>query len=120
MKHRGRGEGSITLRRDGRWSAIVSEGWGNGKRKRRTIYGRTRQDVAKALTAALRSRDQGLPIPVGGLTVERYLVRWLEHVKSSIRPRTHEKFESVVRLHIVPDLGRLASKSSPLTRCRNS
>ncbi len=87
MKHRGRNEGSITLRRDGRWQAIVSLGWESGKRKRKSIYGRTRADVAKELTKLLRTKDRGLPLPAGGATVEKYMTRWLEHVKPTIRPR---------------------------------
>jgi integrase len=105
--HRGHNEGSISLRRDGRWSAIITTGDSNGKRQRRTIYGRTRAEVAQALTAALRARDQGLPLPTGGLTLAAYLKRWLEHVQASVRPRTFEKFESVCRLHIIPDLGHI-------------
>ena len=105
-KHRGRGEGSITQRKDGRWSAIVSLGWANGHRQRKTIYGRTRADVATELTSLLGKRDAGLSLPSRGATVEQFLTRWLENVQSSIRPRTYEKFESVVRLHIVPDLGK--------------
>jgi integrase len=104
--HRGHNEGSITLRRDGRWSAIVSTGWANGKRQRHTIYGKTRAQVAQALTAILRTLNQGLPLPKGGLTLEQYLKRWLSHVQAAIRPRTYEKFESVCRIHIVPNLGR--------------
>ena len=105
-KHRGRNEGSITQRKDGRWSAIVSLGWADGKRQRKTIYGRTRAAVATELTSLLGKRDAGLSLPSRGATVEHFLTRWLENVRSSIRPRTYEKFESVVRLHIVPDLGK--------------
>lgn len=108
MKRRGRGEGSITLRRDGRWAGIINLGWQDGRRARRTLYGRTKAEVAKALRDALTTRDQGLPLPAGRLTVEGYLNRWLEHTKPSIRPRTYEKFESVVRLHIVPTLGKIS------------
>ncbi len=105
-KHRGRGEGSITQRKDGRWSAIVSLGWRDGKRQRKTIYGRTRQDVATELTSLLGKRDAGIALPARGATVEQFMARWLDTVRNSIRPRTYEKFESVVRLHIVPDLGK--------------
>src|SRR5271154_6200212 len=96
-KHRGRGEGSITQRKDGRWSAIVSLGWADGKRQRKTVYGRTRADVATELTSLLSDRDAGLPLPTRGSTVDQFLTRWLEIVTNSIRPRTYEKFESVVR-----------------------
>jgi integrase len=105
-KHRGRNEGSITQRKDGRWSAIVSLGWADGKRQRKTIYGRTRAAVADELTTLLGERKAGLTLQSRDATIEQYLEQWLENVRNSIRPRTFEKFESVVRLHIVPDLGK--------------
>ena len=105
-KHRGRNEGSITQRKDGRWSAIVSLGWADGKRQRKTIYGRTRADVADELTTLLGKRKAGLTLQSRDATIEEYMEQWLENVRNSIRPRTFEKFESVVRLHIVPDLGK--------------
>src|SRR5579872_1009980 len=106
VKHRGRGEGSIMKRRDGRWAATISLGWQDGKRKRQTIYGGSREEVAVELADALASKNSGLPTPTGGWTVGTYLDKWLESRKSSIRPRTYEKFESVVRLHLKPDLGK--------------
>ncbi len=107
MHRRGRGEGSITRRRDGRWSAIVSLGYEGGKRARKTLYGHTKEAVREQLTKLLRDRDQGLPIRTGGQTLESYLTAWLANRKPSIRPRTYEFYESMVRLHIIPELGRL-------------
>lgn len=107
MKHRGRNEGSITQRRDGRWQAIISLGYGeNGKRKRKSIYGRTRAEVARELTKLLRTKDRGLPLPAGGTTLDKYVNKWLEHVKPTVRPRTYESFETLVRRHILPELGK--------------
>jgi integrase len=96
-KTRGRNEGSITLRRDGRWQGIVSLGWENGKRKRKSVYGPvggTRADIAKELTKLLRTKDRGLPLPASGTTLEKYLARWLGHIKPSIRPRSFEKLRN--------------------------
>ncbi len=105
---RGKGEGSIGRHPDGRWYARISIGWVNGKRKRRPFYGKSRKEVHAALTKALRDRQQGLPISSGvGQRLGSYLTRWLEHVKPSIRPRTYERFEGIVRLHVTPDLGKI-------------
>ena len=44
---RGNNEGSIFQRKDGRWVATVTLGYDdNGKRVRKTLYGKTRTDVA--------------------------------------------------------------------------
>src|SRR5262249_45173160 len=90
-----------------RWQARISLGYENGKRARRCIYAHSREEVAKLLTQALRSRDQGNPIPPGGFTVERYLTRWLDDTRNSIRPRSWEQFEGTVRLHLIPNLGKI-------------
>jgi hypothetical protein len=49
-RRRGKGEGSITQRPDGRWVARVDLGWQEGKRRRKAVYGRTRREVADKLT----------------------------------------------------------------------
>jgi len=100
---RGNNEGSITRRSDGRWQARVTQE--NGKRK--SLYGKTRQEVAQRLTAALRQRDQGLPLVEEKQTVEQYLESWLATMKPSVRARTWQRYEQYVRLHTVPLLGKI-------------
>ncbi len=58
---RGQNEGSIFRRNDGRWCATINLGYQNGKLKRKSFYGKTRADVQKDLTKALRDHEQGLP-----------------------------------------------------------
>jgi integrase len=52
MARRGRGEGSIYRRREGRW---VGQHEINGKR--RSFYGKNRRDVARKLTKATAERQ---------------------------------------------------------------
>ncbi len=99
---RGNNEGSITRRSDGRWQARIT--LENGKRK--SLYGKTRQEAAQRLTAALRQRDQGLPLVEEKQTVKQYLAGWLATIKPSVRVRTWQRYEQYVRLHIVPSLGK--------------
>ena len=61
MARRGNNEGSIYKRADGRWAAVINLGWQDGKRKRKTFYGRTRREVQDPFTKALRARQQSLP-----------------------------------------------------------
>ena len=102
---RGNNEGSITRRADGRWHARVSLEEG----KRKHFYGKTRQEVAAKLTAALRDRDQGLPLVRDERqTLAQYLEGWLTTMRANVRPRTWQRYEQYVRLHTVPQLGRVA------------
>jgi integrase len=111
MGKRGNGEGSISRRKGGGWCAqyvvYTSEG-----RKRRTLYGKTRQEVATKLSKALADREGGLTFDAGNLTVGEYLARWLsDSVKGTVRFSTFERHEQIARRHIRPTLGQVKLKS---------
>ena len=103
MRKRANGEGSIYRRADGRWAASVSVNHG----RRKYLYGRTRHDVARKLTATLKARQDGLPIVGERQTMIQYMEGWLESVKASLRPRTWERYEEIIRLRVNPVLGNL-------------
>jgi len=50
MSRRGNSEGSIYQRNDGRWVSVIDLGYQDGKRHRKSIYGKTRKEVQKKLT----------------------------------------------------------------------
>lgn len=112
MARRGNGEGTIGQRLDGRWEARIDLSSG-GKRRRKSIYGRTRQEVQRRLTAALRARDQGVTVRTNErLTVGAYLDAWLrDTVRPSVRMATYVSYEGHVRGHLAPAIG-----SIPLVR----
>ncbi len=106
-KKRGRGEGSIFRRKDGRWSSVLSIGSGNGRRKRKTFYGPTEADVQDQITKAKNDVRLGLPISFDRQSVKEFLDRWLEEsVKPSVRPLTHQQYSQHVRLYLSPVLGK--------------
>lgn len=105
---RGPNEGSIYQRKDGRWASDVTLGYENGKRKRKTLYGATREDVFEKLTDTLHKQQRGEVIPTGKHTLGEFLDQWLaDCVKPALRPRTYGSYEEMVRLHIKPALGHL-------------
>jgi integrase len=107
MSRRGHGEGSIHKRSDGRWAAVLDLGYQDGKRKRKYFYGETRREVAERLIAAQRDHQQGLPALGERQTLGQYLTGWLAATKPTIEPTTWERYESDVRLHLSPGLGRI-------------
>lgn len=100
---RGHGEGSIYRQSDGRWSAAITL----ENRKRKVLYGKTRREVQDKLKQALHEQQQGTLITTPQQTVAHFLQDWLENSqKQSLRPRSYERYEEMVRLHIIPELGR--------------
>jgi integrase len=107
-KLRGQGEGTITQRRDGRWMARISLGWKDGKRRRKTLYGTTHEDVAKQLRAELVDRDRGKNIDVTTApTFEEYATGWLETVKPTLKPSSWRFYDDHLRRNILLTLGTI-------------
>lgn len=101
------GAGSITRRKDGRYHGRVYVTTTSGKRKRVSLYGQTWEDVNKLLTELRRQELQGIAQPDSDASVEEYLNYWLvEVVAGHRRPKTYQGYESVVRQHLIPGLGR--------------
>lgn len=103
MSRRANGEGSIYKRKDGRWCASMTLDRGH----RKHFFGRTREDVARKLTTALKARQDGLPVPTERQTVGQFLSTWLETTRPSLRYRTWQRYEELIRLHAVPGIGRI-------------
>ena len=112
QRRRGRGEGTIYKRkdRDGYAASITLE-----NRKRKTVYGKTHEQVQAKLLKLRYEQKQGTLITNRDQKVGPYLEWWLEHVqKPSVRLITYSDHVMIVRKHLVPALGhRLLRKLSP-------
>lgn len=107
-RRRGRAEGSIYQRKDGRWTGVVSVWYRRGKRVRRHVYGSTRRQVQEKLTRILRDQHNGIEPPPASQTVRSFLTEWLETAaKPRLRPRTFIGYKKHIEAHIVPALGAL-------------
>lgn len=105
-RRRGHGEGSIYRRADGRWCSVVDLGYQNGKRVRKTVYGKTRKEVADLLPALLTSQQQGVALPTSQTKLSDFLQRWLdEAVKPTNAATTSESYRMIVEKHISPMIG---------------
>jgi len=106
VSRRGRGEGSIWQRQDGRWEARVDLGYLEGRRRRKALYGATQREVREKLTQTLRDKELGVLRTGPTQTIEQFLETWLISCVGSIRPKTARTYEQLVRVHLVPGLGR--------------
>jgi integrase len=108
MNRRGNHEGTAPrLRADGRYQADYTGSDG----RRRSVIARTPTDCRAKLRDSLRQAEDGQAPLSGRLTVGGWLDQWLaNYVAGGVRPkapRTVELYESVVRVHLKPQLGRV-------------
>ncbi len=98
------------------WAAIADLGIVDGKRSRKTLYGKTQRDVVDRLTETLDGHQHGTLPKSGKLTVAQWLTSWLRSVQAreDVRRRTYEHYELIVRRHLVPTIGsRPLAKLTP-------
>jgi integrase len=118
MGKRGNGEGTIYRRKDGGWCTQYAVYTSKG-RKRKTLYGKTRQEVAAKLAKGLSDREGGLSFDAENLKLGEYLERWLtDSVRDSVRDVTYRGYDRQVRNHITPTLGNIKLKALTPTHAR--
>src|SRR5262245_30534940 len=100
---RGHGEGTIYKRDDGRWCSQITL----PDNKRKTFYGKTWAEVHQKKTAALRDLQRGV-LPAGERqTLTQHLAVWLQMIKVQLKPKTYRSYEQLMRLHVMPTLGKV-------------
>jgi hypothetical protein len=65
----------------------------------------TRTQAEAALADALARRSHGFALDPAKLTVNQYLDRWLDHLRTSLRARTVARYAALLRDHVRPSLG---------------
>lgn len=106
-KRRGRGEGSVFQRADGRWSASVTVGVNaTGRRIRKTVYGATKGEAQEKLLRLQGQKLDGMLADNGKLTVAGFLDRWLEDsARPTIRTATYASYKGIIGNHVSPKIG---------------
>jgi integrase len=112
MAKNGNGEGGITRhKKSGLYMARYTVQTPTGP-KRKTLYGKKREEVAEKLIEALSKRNEGFVFEGEGQTLSAYLDRWLNgSAKGSVKPSTYESYERMVRNHLKPALGHRKLKN---------
>jgi integrase len=108
-KRRGRNEGGVYQRGDGQWTSSISLGSDtNGKRKRKTVYGKTKKEVQDKLRDLQNRAAQGTLDNAGQMTAGQLFDHWLEKVaRPTVSPTTYDRYEEHVRIHLKPHLGAI-------------
>ena len=104
------GDGTVRLRKDGRWEGRVVIGYDDhGYPKTKNVLAKTKNECLEKL--------QSLKESCGGVKSEKlwpempfgdWLEYWYEnHSKPKLRPTTQANYESRIHLHIVPEIGKI-------------
>jgi integrase len=112
MARRSSGDGSVRRRTDGRWEGRLR--LGNGTRQ--SVFAKTQREASAKVRALHAERDAGLRVGGRRQPVERYIRMWLEQRNPQapaagvrkLRHTTWAGYESRMRTHVYPAIGRLA------------
>jgi integrase len=105
MGQRANGEGSIFPYKNG-YAGYVWVTTPDGERKRKWAYGKTREETHEKWLILHGDAAKG-PVPTKHPTLCDYLARWLsEVIQPNREPTTYVAYEPLVRLYIVPGLGK--------------
>jgi integrase len=114
-KQRGNGAGTVYPRKNKDGKTIGYRGsYFTLDGKRRYVSAKTKTETQRALREAMTDADRGLTFDAGTMTLGEYLNRWLPNIKDTVRQRTWERYEQIVRVNIKPVLGH--QKLKDLTR----
>ena len=79
----------------------------DGREVRKSIYGKTWEEVHNALTRAQADRLVGRRVGSSSQTVGEYLTRWLSDVaRFRVRDTTYEGYEQLIRMYLIPLFGK--------------
>ena len=102
-KRTAKGNGSVRQRENGTWEGRCTI---NGKRK--SFYGEKQSEVLKAMRSAQKSADEGTYFDVKNITLSKWLEVWMnEYVKPSCKPLSCSTYESRIKTHIAPAIGKI-------------
>jgi hypothetical protein len=103
-----RGEGTVYQRAsDGLWVGMLDLGLAGGKRRRKTVYGQSENEVLQKLNKLRAARDRGLDLLAPSWTVGQWLDAWLTEIKKfdGTRPATLTLYKGLAERYVKPVIG---------------
>jgi hypothetical protein len=102
--------GHIRERSPGSWELRYSLGRDPATGKRciatATVRGR-RRDAEKELRRLLRTLDLNEHVEPSRMTVQEWLMAWLQAIRQEVSPKTHERYSEIVINFLIAELGAL-------------
>ena len=116
-KRRKRGEGSVHLRKDGRWEGRLVIGYDEkGYPKTRNVLAKTKRECQEKLKQLRESCAPSAPPKPEKSKADMSFGAWMDYwyqnfCKPRLRPATQNDYENNIYRHIIPQLGNI-----PLTQ----
>jgi integrase len=117
---RGKGEGSIRERADGRWEVRIDLGRGlDGKRRAKSVFAPTQADAVRAMKRLNGRAVDGQVLTTTTPTVKVFLAGWMATGMTTNgepwRPSTKRSYQAAIDLYLVPAFGnRRIEQLTPL------
>lgn len=108
-KRRDYGSGSISQRKDGKWTARMIIGrQENGNLKYRTFLGKSEREARKRLEDFKKEYYRNDSQTVQRNTVANYMLDWLHNVKANeLKPKSYDRLEQTINNQVIPAIGHL-------------
>ena len=107
-RRRGKGEGTIRERLDGRWEVRIDIGRGlDGKRRRKSAFAATQAEAIKLLRKLGGRAVDGQLLSTSTPTAAQFFQEWLATNEDSWRPSTRRSYRSAIHLYLTPAFGPL-------------
>src|SRR4051812_4628927 len=94
-----------THRCQGRYMARVDLGWQDGKRVRKTVYGKTEREVIGKLKKLTVAEATGTMVVGATVTVSQWMDRWYEDARPQLKINTRKTYVSKIENYIKPHIG---------------
>ena len=106
-KRRKHGDGSVRLRKDGRWEGRAVTGYDDkGLPKTKNVLAKTKSECVQKLKDLTASIGKPEPAAKPGMTLGQWLDHWYQTSKKpNLRPNTQMSYERRIYQHIIPALG---------------
>lgn len=106
MSRRDKGEGSISQRKDGSWTARIDIGvTPDGKRKIKAFYGKTENEVKKKLREFKKELAKNEYQEIKKITVSELANEWLATKLYAVKAGSYDRIEATLNNQIIPLIG---------------
>lgn len=101
--------GHIRERSPGHWAIVLEvRDEATGKRKRRWhSFKGTKRQAQDECARLITELNSGNAIEPNKATLSAFLARWLDHIKTQVTPKSHERYAGIVNQNLVPALGSI-------------